>query len=405
MARTIGRLSARTAETLKKPGRHADGGNLYLAITPDGARRWTFMYRYGGKTREMGLGSAAKGMVSLTTARELAQAARDLLREGKDPLAEKRASPKSRGKTFGQCADEYITAMRSSWTNAVHAHQWEYTLTQLAAPLRGKPVDQIQTADVLEVLKPVWARTPETASRLRARMESVLDAAKAANLRQGENPARWRGHLDKLLPKRPKNGKRHHPALPYDQVSGCISKLGANGSMSALALEFCILTACRAGEVTGAQWTEIDIDKGIWTIPGSRMKAGREHRVPLAPRALEILEALAKLKAGPFVFPGRDPAKPLSPLFLLRCLRKIGYSDITVHGFRSSFRDWAAEATPFPHEVCEQALAHTVGSAVERAYRRTDLFERRRELMTAWAAFCEPVRPSTVLALVHSAKP
>lgn len=399
MARTIGRLSARAAETLRKPGRHADGGNLYLAISPGGARRWTFMYRLNGKQREMGLGSAAKGMVSLTTVRQLAQAARDLLAQGKDPLAERRASPRSRGKTFGQCADEYIEAMRPSWSSAVHAGQWRYCLTELAAPLRSKPVDQIQTADVLEVLKPVWARTPETASRLRARIESVLDAAKAANERQGENPARWRGHLDKLLPKPTKNGRRHHPALPYDQVADCIAKLRAHQSMTALALEFTILTACRAGEVIGAKWDEVDMDKALWTIPGSRMKIGKEHRVPLTPRALEILKTLHEARTGLYVFPGRNPAKPLNAGAMLRCLREIGYPSITTHGFRSSFRDWAAEATTFPHEVCEQALAHTVGSAVERAYRRTDLFERRRELMAAWADYCEPQRTGKIVVL------
>jgi integrase len=406
MVRAIHRLSARQAETLRKPGRHADGGNLYLAITPQGAKRWVFMYRLHGKQREMGLGSAAKGRVSLTTARNLAQDARDLLAEGRDPITERRALGKvpHRSKTFGEIADEYIKAMRPSWRSAIHASQWEYTLKELAAPLRSKPVNQIETQDILEVLKPLWTRIPETASRLRGRIENVLDAAKASNQRHGENPARWRGHLDKLLAKRAKHTRSHYAALPYDQVKDCIAKLREKNAMTARALEFCILTASRAGETLGARWGEIDLDKALWTIPAARMKAGVEHRVPLATRPLEILKALSKCRLGALVFPGSSPRNSLSETAMRQMLRRIGYANATVHGFRSAFRDWAAEATGFPHQVAEMALAHTISNQVEAAYRRGDLFDKRRKLMAAWAEYIEPREGGKVLALTPQPK-
>lgn len=411
MVREVNRLSARGAETLKTPGRHADGGNLYLAITKAGSRRWVFMYKWNGKQREMGLGSAARGRVPLNKARALAQEARDLLAAGLDPLVAKRAGVGRGGaaKTFGEVADAYIKAMRPSWRSAKHASQWIYTLTELAAPLRGKPVNQIDTPDVLEVLQPLWTRIPETARRLRARIESVLDAAKASNQRQGENPARWRGHLDKLLARRAKHTRGHYAALPYDQIKDCIAKLregdaSTGFSMAARALEFCILTATRSGETLGCRWDEINLDKALWTIPRERMKAGHEHRVPLTDRPLAILRELDALKLAPFVFPGAGIDKPLSEKAMRNHLRSLGYETATVHGFRSAFRDWASETTGFPHPVCEMALAHTIENKAEAAYRRGDLLAKRAELMAAWANFCEPETTGKVIALTQAVK-
>jgi integrase len=408
MKRTLNRLTARQAETLKTSGRHADGGNLYLSISPKGSRRWMFMYSLNGKQREMGLGSAAKGEVPLATARVRAAAARASLAVGIDPLtAKKEAAQKvaiAQAPSFGKMADEYLAVMKPSWRNAKHADQWAYTLDELAASLRSKRVNEIQTSDILKVLQPLWLSVPETASRLRGRIERVLDAAKAKGFRDGENPARWRGHLALLLPKRQKLTRGHHAALPYDQIPSFMGKLREGKSLAALALEFTILCACRTGEALGARWDEFDLDKRLWVIPPVRMKAGKEHRVPLSDRALGILNKLAKAKRGQFVFPGNRSKWPLSSMSMAMYLRRLDAGRATVHGFRSAFRDWASETTAFPHEVCEAALAHVIKNKAESAYRRGDMLAKRAKLMNTWADYCEPKAMEKVVPLARAAK-
>jgi len=393
MARKINRLNARAAATITKRGRHADGGGLYLSISPNGGRRWVFLYRWHGKPTEIGFGSARD--VKLARAREMASDARSKLAEDINP---KDARKPLEGATFGECADRVIEAMRPSWRNGKHAAQWEMTLREYAAPLRRLPVDTITTDDVLSVLKRLWHDKPETASRLRGRIERVLDAAKAQGLRRGENPARWRGHLDQLLPKRQRLTRGHHAAMGYADVPAFIADLQSRQATAALALEFAILTAARSGEVLGARWDEFDLDHEIWTVPAERMKSGREHRVPLSRRALKIVKALHEARDGEFVFAGQKSGKSLSVMALAMVLRRMKVADATPHGFRSAFRDWAAECTNFTSEVCEAALAHVIENKAEAAYRRGDLFEKRRKLMDAWAAYCATPKAGKVVA-------
>jgi integrase len=393
MARKINRLNARAVATIAKFGRHSDGGGLYLSISPNGGRRWVFLFRWHGKPTEIGLGSARD--VSLGRARELAARCRAQVAEGINP---KDARKPSEGATFGECADRVIEAMRPSWRNGKHAAQWEMTLREYAAPLRSLPVDKITTDDVLSVLKPLWNKKPETASRLRGRVERVLDAAKARGLRSGENPARWRGHLDQLLPKRQRLTRGHHAAMSYSDLPAFMSDLQARQATAALALQFVILTAARSGEVLGASWDEIDLDRAIWTVPAARMKAGREHRVPLSRRALVIVKGMNESRSGDFVFSGQKPGNPLSVMALEMVLRRMKIENATVHGFRSAFRDWAAESTNFTNEVCEAALAHVIENKAEAAYRRGDLFDKRRKLMEAWAAFCATPKAGKIVA-------
>ena len=406
MARGINKLTARTVETLDKPGRYSDGGNLYLSISPNGGKRWTFLYRWQGKPREMGLGSAARGGVSLAKARERASGARALLHDGINPLEEKRASHRANIAipTFGAFADQYVEAMKSSWRNPKHAAQWAMTLERYAEPIRGRPIDAIDTKAVLEVLKPLWHRVPETAERLRGRIENVLHAARVRGYRSGENPAQWRGHLDQLLPKRQRLTRGHHAAMAYDKLPAFMTALRARESLASLALEFAILTACRSGEVLGARWEEIDLERAEWAISAARMKAGKPHRVPLSGRAVAIVECLAETRESDFVFPGGKMGKPLSSMAMAMQLRRMKVEGVTVHGFRSAFRDWAAETTSFPHEVCEMALAHTIGNKAEAAYRRGDLFDRRRKLMEAWASYCEPREMHSVVPMLKVSK-
>ena len=394
MARKINRLNARAVATTTKHGRHADGGGLYLSISPNGGRRWVFLFRWHGKPTEIGFGSARD--VALARARELASQARAKLAEGINPKEARRAL---KGVTFGECADRLIEAMRPSWRNDKHVAQWEMTLRDYAAPLRRLPVDKISTDDVLLALKPIWSKKAETASRLRGRIERVLDAAKAQGLRSGENPARWRGHLDQLLPKRQQLARGHHAAMSYADVPSFMADLQSRQATAALALEFAILTAARSGEVLGARWVEFDLERAVWTIPAARMKAGREHRVPLSRRALKIVKAMHQVRDGDFVFPGQKAAMPLSVMALGMVLRRMSIKDATVHGFRSAFRDWAAECTNFTNEVCEAALAHVIANKAEAAYRRGDLFDKRRKLMEAWAVFCAASKADKVVAL------
>jgi integrase len=404
MGRSINKLSARAVETVTAPGRYSDGGNLYLSISANGGRRWVFMYRFGGKQREMGLGSASRAGISLARARELAVEARVPLAAGLDPLEIRRARIQAERTvpSFGECADAYIESHRRSWRNDKHVAQWRMTLTTYCAPIRALPVDAIDTEAVLTVLQPIWDERPETAKRLRGRIENVLNAAAVRGFRTGENPARWRGHLQSLLAKPNALARAHHAALPYEQLPEFMAQLRACQSVAARALEYAVLTAARSGEVLSARWGEINLGKAIWTIPAHRMKAGKEHRVPLSNRAVAILTELKETRTNDFLFPGSASGKPLSTPAMARQLRRMEAGNIVVHGFRSTFRDWASETTPFPHEVCEQALAHAIGSKTEAAYRRGDLFEKRRKLMEAWAYYCE-YGAENVLPMVHPA--
>jgi integrase len=403
MARQLKRLTARTVAAMTKPGRHADGSNLYLTISRTDAsvsKRWTFMYSIAGKQREAGFGSVAA--VTLAEAREKAARYRSMLAKGIDPLDAKKADREAAAarKTFGQCADELIKSKRREWRSEVHAGQWRTTIDDYCGPILDKPVDVIDTQAVLGVLQPLWQRIPETASRLRGRIEAVLDFAKAHGLRSGENPAAWRGHLALILPKRQKLSRLHHAAMPYAEVPAFISKLRKVESIHALALEFLVLMAGRSGEVLGATWDEIDFDAKVWVIPASRMKAGREHRIPLSARAMAILDRMAEIRTGDLVFAGQRRRRPLSGVTLAALVPDGG----TVHGFRSSFRDWCGNETSFPREIAEQALAHASGDTTEQAYRRGDALEKRRGLMQAWAQFCEPGAAGNVVVPIRAAQ-
>ncbi|HUI22674.1 MAG TPA: integrase arm-type DNA-binding domain-containing protein [Methylocella sp.] len=396
------KLSARAAATAK-PGRYCDGRGLWLVVSQSGARKWVFRFTFGGRVTEMGLGSAA---VSLAAARDKAHEARKLIAAGINPIHARREAGKiAAGKpTFGQCAEALLEAKSSEWRNEKHRAQWRMTLMEYAKPLRDMLVDQVDTEAVLSVLQPIWQAKPETASRLRGRIETVLDAARAKGhiARNEANPARWRGHLDKLLPKRQKLSRGHHAAMAFDEVPRLVGKLRQREAIAALALEFAILTAARSGEVLGARWCEIDLEAKVWTIPAVRMKAGREHRVPLSDRAVRIIKKLAEGQTGEFVFPGQRSEKPLSGMAMEMVLRRMKVEGVTVHGFRSAFRDWCGEATSFPREIAEAALAHAAGDATERAYRRGDALEKRRKLMEAWAGFCEPKGESNVVPMAKA---
>lgn len=409
MASTRNKISPKS-DCFKKPGRHSDGGGLYLAIDGDGEtqrRRWLYLFQWNGKRREMGLGGYPA--VSLAAARKARDDAEQLVRRGVDPIAAraeaKKAGEKEKPKpTFGEMADDYMRSKQNQWRNDKHRAQWAMTLTKYAAPIRSTPVDQIDTAAVLSVLTPLWQKTPETASRLRGRIEVVLDAARAfGHIPSHEaNPARWRGHLDKLLPKQPKLARGHHAAMPYEELRGFIAKLRERDALAAIALELCVLTATRTSEVLKARWDEIDMEAKVWKLPPLRMKGGRVHRIPLSYRAIEIFEKLSEVRTSEYVFPGQRAGRPLSNMAMLMVLRRMGLnragaSSVTVHGFRSSFRDWAGNETHFQREVAQAALAHVVGDKAEQAYRRSDALEKRRALMEAWAQYCEPSAETNVL--------
>jgi integrase len=411
MARPTKRLSSRTVASLAKPGRHADGEGLYLIIDKGGAKRWAFIFRWKapgqpgpGKLREMGLGGLSA--VSLAEARERAGEARRLLANGRNPIEARRHAEAARqsATTFGALADSLVEDLQHGWRSKTSKASWSKTIATHGAALRSLPVDAIQTADVLAVLTPIWQTRNETAARLRGRIERVLDAARAKGLRSGENPARWRGHLDKLLPKRQKLAKGHLAALPYTDVPAFVAELRKREGSVPLALEFIILNASRAGEVFGARWSEIDRKAALWAIPAKRMKAGREHRVPLSERALEILDTIEPLRTGEYVFPSKARGQPLSPSSLRALLRRMNMKATTVHGFRSSFRDWCGECTAFPREVAEAALGHVVGNEVERSYRRGDALEKRRKLMDAWAGFIGSPRATGTVVPIGSGK-
>ncbi len=410
MARENERLTTLKVEKVKKPGMYADGGGLYLRVTAEGARNWVLRYMLDRKAHWMGLGPLA--LYGLAEARTRALDARKKRHDGIDPIKARRVErarqrlEAAKTVTLKQCAESYIAAHRAGWRNGKHAAQWSATLSTYASPVIGAlPVQSVDTALVLKVIEPIWTAKPETASRLRGRLESILDFAKVRGYRDGENPARWRGHLDKLLPARFKvRAIEHHAALPYAEMPAFLPALREQEGAAAQALEFLILTAARTGEVIGARWSEIDLLDKVWTVPAARMKARREHRVPLSPRTLAILSGFQAARGSgadsAFVFPGRKAEKPLSNMAFLMLLRRLGRADLTAHGFRATFKTWASERTAFQNEIVEASLAHVIGGKVEQAYRRGDMFEKRRRLMNDWAVFCnEPIAAGDVVPL------
>ena len=405
MARAINKLSARTVDSLEAPGRYSDGGNLFLVIGQSGSKKWTFLFRWLGKPTEMGLGSAARGQVTLAKARELAGAARALLTNGVSPLDAKRefereaAIEKKAVPTFGAFSEKLVDTIETGFRNAKHRQQWRNTLKTYCTPIWETLVSDVNTDGVLKCLTPIWSLRPETASRLRGRIERVIDAARAQDLFKGENPARWKGHLAATLPKPKKLSRGHHAALAYDELPAFMAHLRESEGLSALCLEFTILTAARSGEALNAKWSEMDLETGLWTIPAERMKASKEHRVPLVGRAKAIVEALAKVRTGEYVFPGQKPIKPLSVMSLAMTLRRMGRNAITVHGFRSAFSDWASEATSFSAETREACLAHTIANKAEAAYRRGDQIEKRKLMMDAWEKQCSPKASGNVVIM------
>jgi integrase len=410
MARN-GKLTAMQVDSAAlAPKRHSDGGNLYLDVRADGRRSWVFLYRFGpdSRQREAGLGKAGKGGVSLAAARLKAAEGRAMLsqRPPVDPLSVwKPPAAPPRSPTFAKAAESYIALHGPSWKNDKHRAQWVMTLAEYCRPLHSMPVDEIRTPDVLNVLQPIWRRAPETASRLRGRIEMILDYARADDEDARPNPARWKGHLANKLPNPKEIGKLvkrdgvvetvargHHPALSYQDAPVFAARLRAQDGIAARALEFLLLTACRTGEVLGAQWSEVDLDSRLWTIPATRLKTGRKtrkpHVVPLSPRALAIIAEMGAIRSSDFVFPSGRAGRPLSHMALLMLLKaRMGYT-VTVHGFRSSFRDFAGDKTDASREVAEAALGHAI-RGVEASYRRQTAVEKRRQLMNAWGAYCE----------------
>jgi integrase len=413
MARLIERLAAKDVRTLPGPGKHPDGRTkkagkyhdgrgLYLVVGETGSRSWVLRYMLAGRSHEMGLGSAFD--FSLAEARQRASDARKLAAGGDDPLSAKRVELKAKiaaieadriqaagAMTFRDCGEAYQRAHSDGWKNAKHRQQWANTLSTYVYPVIGKlPVAEIDTPHIVRVLEPIWKAKRETASRVRGRIESILNWATAARARQGDNPARWSGHLEELLLKK-KPKVEHHAALPYADMHGFLVELRGRNGIAAVALEFAILTAARTGEVIGATWAEIDFKGRLWTVLAERMKAGKEHRVPLSDRAIELLKDMARAGQEPdrFIFPGMKAGRGLSNMALLETLRRMDRGELTAHGFRSSFRDWARQCTNFPRDIAELALAHGNEDRVEAAYARGDALEKRRQLMAAWSRHCD----------------
>ncbi len=392
--RGANKLTPLKVSRLTKPGRYGDGGGLYLQISIWGTKAWLFRYMKDGRARQMGLGDIQT--FTLKEARDRAKAARQLLADGIDPLeARQKAKDAKRIEaartiTFKEAAKRYIKAHRAGWKNGKHAEQWASTLATYAFPVFGDlPVAAVDTALVMKVIEPIWAEKTETASRVRGRIEAVLGWATVRGYRDGDNPGRWRGHLDKLLPAKTKVAKvRHQPAMPYAALPEFMVSLRATTSISAQALEFTILTAARTGEIINSRWDEIDFAKKLWTIPAERTKSGRAQRVPLSDRTIKIVKAIPRERGSGFIFPGARKGQALSNMAMLELLRGMKGSGLTVHGFRSSFRDWAAEQTNFPRELAEAALGHVLADKTEAAYQRGDLLEKRRRLMSAWGSYC-----------------
>jgi integrase len=393
MGRTLHKLKAVAVDGTKRKGLHSDGGGLYLKVVSHKNKSWVFRYTIDGKTRYAGLGSVCN--VSLADAREEAQQCRRLVADGRDPIEVRRDQKAaariaaSKATTFKAFAEGYIDSHAAGWRNPKHRQQWRNTLLAYAYPVMGAlPIGSVTTEHVLNVLRPMWSLKPETASRVRGRIEQILDAAKASGLRDGENPAVWRGRLKHFLPAKTKVRRvQHHAALPYQELPTFMARLRQETSVSAHALEYTILTVVRTNETLNMPFDEVDTVDKIWVIPSERMKREREHRVPLTSRSLAIINAMKAIRRNEYIFPGQKPGRPLSQTSMLMLLRRMGYGHITVHGFRSSFRDWAAETTSWPNHVVEMALAHAIDNKVEAAYRRGDLFEKRRKLMEKWTRF------------------
>jgi len=403
MVRAFERLTAQRVERLKsaeepQPGMYADGAGLYLRVASGGAKNWVLRYMLNRRPRWMGLGPLS--LYGLADARERALDARRKRHDGVDPIEARRAErtrqrlEDAKAITFKECAESYIASHRAGWRNEKHRYQWKATLEQFVYPVIGNlPVQAVNIGLVLKVLEAIWTTKPETASRVRQRIENILDSAKARGYRDGENPARWRGYLDKLLPPPSKVREVEHlAALPYAELPAFLMMLRAREAIAARALEFLILTAARTGEVIGARWSEIDLHDKTWTVPAGRMKARREHRVPLSLRALTILQEMHAARQSDddnvYVFSGPNAGRPLSNMAFLMLLRRMAFENLTVHGFRATFKTWASERTRFQNEIAEAALAHVIGDKVEQAYLRGDLFEKRRRLMQQWATFC-----------------
>ena len=393
---------------------YADGGSLYLRVAPGGSKQWIFRYTApSGRVRDMSLG--AVHTFSLAEARERAADARKLRADGIEPINHKRArlaalrAADAKAMTFEQCARGFIKDNEAEWTSPKHRQEWEITLRKYVFPLLGSlPVEAIDTPLVLKVIKPMWERIPTTASRVVGRIHAVIGWATVHHYRHGDNPARWQGHLEHALPALSKVAKvKHHAALPYAQVGAFVAKLRKDSSVGARCLEFITLTAARLGEAINAEWDEIDLANRVWVVPASRMKADREHRVPLSGAALAVLKAVQAIRQSDYVFPGRRQGRPVGENTPVRLAKQAAGSNITVHGLRSTFRDWASERTSFSREVAEMALAHAIPNAVEAAYRRGDLFDKRRKLMDAWAAYCAKVETDAgkVVALARGRTP
>jgi integrase len=410
MARTLNRLSALKVERTKRPGMYADGGGLYLRVAEGGSKQWIFRYVTNGRLRDMGIGPCHT--LTLAVARERATEARKLRLEGIDPIAHKHAQraagvvAAANAMTFRQCAEGFIQDNAKKWDNVKHREQWERTLVKYVYPTLGNlPVASIDTPLVLKVVKPLWERIPDTASRVRGRIENVLGWATVHHFRLGDNPARWNQHLEHALPARAEVAKtEHHAALPYAEAPAFMRELRQRDSVTARCLEFIALTATRLNEARYATWSEIDLTDRVWTVPGERMKGSKktrkEHKVPLSDAAIAVLKEMLAIRQSDYVFPGSRAGRPVGKNEPLKLAKSISGIDITAHGMRSTFRDWAAECTSFPREVAEMALAHTIPNAVEAAYRRGDLFEKRRKLMQAWADFCaKPSHRGEVVAI------
>lgn len=387
--RTANKLSARTVGALTAPGRYPDGQNLYLVIAQAGTKRWAFIYTRQGRQHEHGLGSTQT--TTLAQARQKAQDCRALLNQNRDPIQARQTPPGQSitRPTFAHCAQAFIESKRPQWRSSKNINQWRSVL--LGPPcqaIHNRFIDEIETSSILQVLQPILTRTPATAARLRGRLENVLDYATAHGYRTGPNPAAWKNHLALILPRRPQLPPKHHPAMAYTDIPIFMRRMQANPEIAAKALQFCILTAARAGEVFNAVWAEVDFNQAIWAIPAEKMKNGNPHRVPLSTPAIGILATMRQFCTSTFIFPGHSGRKAMSN----GMMRKFLPSHTTVHGFRASFRDFCAERTDFPREICEAALAHTVGNSAERAYKRTDLLERRRVLMAIWAELSTPER-------------
>lgn len=410
VGRSIHKLSATAVAKAKEPGYYGDGGGLWLQVSASATKSWVFRFALAGRAREMGLGPLHT--VTLADAREKATECRRLLLDGLDPIEARKArrltatAAAAKALTFDEAATKYIEANRAGWRNAKHAAQWQSTLDTYAAPVFGKlPVAAIDTALVRKALDPIWTTKTETATRVRSRIEAVIAWADKVEDRERLNPARWKGHLDKLLANPRKVAKaEHHAALPHARIGAFMAALRAEKGTAARAVELIVLTACRTSEAFEAQLAEFDLAGKVWTIPGERMKSGRPHRVPLSRQAVKLLAGLAVEQGSAFVFPGAKEGKPLSNMAGLKLLQRMGLGDYTVHGFRSTFRDWAAEQTNFPRELAEAALAHVLKDKTEAAYQRSDLLEKRARLMQAWADYCDRIATPAAVTPIHARK-